>query len=215
MDALRDWSLSFAEVGAAELPRIPEQWRPIHSSTDPAERVRAAVALWNKDFLELVPRFAGALPTFVDVRVYLAGGTPALVYVADQQVAWVGFDPHTSSGPPPFWDSFPDPLRVFLRDVHAGFISGGGAGFGPLPPKDMQTLAAVAGFPDGIPGWDEEADIASTRLVLVATDGGLTRLCLSPDLQPGQVALVYEGDIEPEDFGTELDELMMSRLAGR
>jgi hypothetical protein len=122
-----------------------------------------------------------------------------------------GFDPRTFGEPPPFWQSFPQPLRVFLHEVHAGFISSG-AGFGPLPPSHMQTLAKLADFPDGIPMWDEMAEIASTRLVLVASDGGLMRFCLSPDLTPGQVALVYEGDVDPQDLSTELDELMMSRL---
>jgi hypothetical protein len=42
----------------------------------------------------------------------------------------------------------------------------------------MRTLAEIAGNPGSVPGWDEEAEVAS-RLVLVATDGGLLRLCLS------------------------------------
>jgi hypothetical protein len=48
--------------------------------------------------------------------------------------------------------------------------------------------------------------------VLIATDGGLLRLCLSPDLAAGEVALVYECDVERRELGTEFDELMVSRL---
>lgn len=214
---LDDWGLTFVEPEAEELARLPERWRPIAVSSRPQERREAALALWNQDFLDLVPRFAQELRTHVvDVRAYLADGRPVLVYLVESDegtpVSWVGFDPGTFSGPPPFWDSFPEPLRVFLHDVHAGFISGGDAGFGPLPPAHMRTLAEIAGQPDGIPGWDEEAGIASTRLVLVASDGGLLRLCLSPDLAPDQVALVYEGDVDLQDFGVELDDVMVSRV---
>jgi hypothetical protein len=74
----------------------------------------------------------------------------------------------------------------------------------------MDTLANLSDWPEGIPDW--EADIASTRLLQISTDGGILCYCLSPDLAPGQVALVYEGDVDPQDFGAELDQLMMSRL---
>jgi hypothetical protein len=214
---LSDWGLRFADPGVDELSRIPERWRAVATAAQPRERREAALGLWNQGFLDLVPRFAEVLRTrLLDVRAYLADDHPVLVYVVASDgggpVSWVGFDPGTFGEPPPFWDSFPEPLRVFLRDVHAGYVSSGDAGFGPLPPAQMQTLATLAGFPDGIPGWDEEAGIDSTRLVLVASDGGLLRLCLSPDLPPGQLALVYEGDVDPQDFGAELDQLMMSRL---
>jgi hypothetical protein len=83
-----------------------------------------------------------------------------------------------------------------------------------MRPVHMQTIAEMADLPDGIPEWDEDAEIASTRLLVISSDGGLLYYCLSPDLDPGQVALVYEGDIDPKDFGSELDKLMMARLDG-
>jgi hypothetical protein len=216
VSTLDDWGLTFAEPGAEHLPRVPDRWRPIATASGPQERREAALALWNQDFLDLVPRFAGALRSrLVDVRAYLADGSPVLVYLAAAgggPVSWVGFDPRTFGEPPPFWGGFPQPLRAFLHDVHAGYVSGGDAGFGPLPPAHMQTLATLADSPDGIPGWDDEAEIRSSRLVLIATDGGLLRLCVTPDLAPGEVALVYEGDIERRDLGRELDDLMVSRF---
>ncbi|GAA3649076.1 hypothetical protein GCM10022224_009820 [Nonomuraea antimicrobica] len=103
------------------------------------------------------------------------------------------------------------PLRVFLHEVHAGFISGMGAGYGPTRPAYMETLADLSGLPDD--DLDEEDElIASTRLLVIATDGGHLQYCLSSDLAPGQVALAYEGDIDPQDLALRLDALMLSRL---
>lgn len=73
----------------------------------------------------------------------------------------------------------------------------------------MQTIAARVGRPGGFPGWDEAAAaetgrIASNRLLCVTKDGGNLLFCVSPDLPVGQAALVYEGDIDPQDFGPAL-----------
>jgi hypothetical protein len=212
---LEKWSLTFVSPDSPELPRVPEQWLPIALSTDPETRRRTALALWNQSLLDLLPRFAEALHTrFVDVQVAITDDSAVLVYVAKanngEYVGWVGYEPRSFGELPPFWDSFPEPLRVFLRDVHAGFVSGSRLAFGPVRPRHMETLADVSDWPEGIPDW--EADIASTRLLQITTDGGILSYCLSPDLAPGQIALVYEGDVDPQDFGSELDDLMMSRL---
>jgi len=216
--SLAGWSLAFVPPGSAEASRVPDQWQPIVSSVDAAERARTALALWNLEFLDLIPRFAAALATrLADVRVCLVGNSPALVYTMTSMkgdlVSWVGYDPRTFAEPP-FWDSFPPALRTFLTEVHAGFVSADGASFGPDRPRDMETIAERADFPDGVPGWDEDADIASTRLVIISSDGGILFYCLSPDLGPSRVALVYEGDIDPQDFGVQFDELMMAGLDG-
>jgi hypothetical protein len=215
--ALDKWSLTFVGPGSAELSRIPERWTSIAISSDPETRHRIALALWNQSLLDLLPQFAEALRTrFVDVRVAITDDCPVLVYAAradnGRLACWVGYDPRSFGELPKFWDSFPEPLRVFLRDVHAGFVSWSRLAFGPARPRHMETLASLADSPEGVPDWDEEADILSTRLLQISSDGGILSYCLSPNLEPGQVALVYEGDIDPKDFGSELDDLMFSRL---
>jgi hypothetical protein len=214
---LEKWSLTFISPDSAEPPRIPERWMPIAISSDPQTRHRTALALWNQDLLDLLPRFAEALRSrFVDVRVAITDDVPVLVYVAradnGEYVCWIGYDPRSFGDLPQFWDSFPEPLQVFLRNVHAGFVSWSRLAFGPARPRHMETLAALADSPEGVPDWDEEADILSTRLLQISTDGGILGYFLSPDIAPGQVALVYEGDIDPQDFGAELDKLLISRL---
>ncbi len=214
-DSLGNWSLEFVEAGSEELVRIPEEWRPVVQSADPGTRRRVALSLWNQDFLDLLPEFATLLTSrCVDVRACVTDDSPVLVYVLETDtgahVSWVGYEPG-SFDEPTFWEVFPEPLQVFLREVHAGFASGDPLAFGVTRPRYMQTLAEVAEFPDGIPGWEENAGISSTRLLQITTDGGILSYCLSPDIGPGQIALVYEGDIDPMDFGRELDRLMMSR----
>ncbi|MEU8328383.1 hypothetical protein [Micromonospora sp. NPDC048839] len=215
-DMLRDWTSDPVVVGVDDAAHLPGPWRSIVTATAPAERRETAVALWNAGFLRLVPRFAAVLrDRLVDVVPYRTADGPALVYVvrADDghHVPWVGYDPRTFEQPQ-FWAAFPEPLQEFLRDVHAGFVSGERTGFGPARPEQMLTLAEMADYPDGIPGWDEDSDISSTRLLRISSDGGLLFYCLSPDLPTGEVALVYEGDVDPRDLGTELDELMTQRL---
>jgi hypothetical protein len=214
---LEDWSLTLTDPGAAPPRGLPKRWQSVAASTDPAVRVESAYALWNPDFLALVPQFADALRRrFLDVRIGLTEDGLTMVYVARADsggyVTWVGYDPATFGETPQFWDCFPGPLQTFLREVHAGFTSGSPLSYGPSRPRDMATLAERAGFPDGIPGWNDEADIDSTRLLQIAKDGGLLRFCVSPDVGPGEIALVYQGDIDPVELGPEFDKLMMSRL---
>ncbi|MFG2287610.1 hypothetical protein ACGFOU_16325 [Streptomyces sp. NPDC048595] len=213
---LEDWSPTFVGGDSDETARIPEKWRPIVLSAEAEDRRRTALSLWNRGFLDLLPEFAAVLDEHcVDVRVCIADNTPALVYVLEtddgEPVSWIGYDPGAFQEPD-FWESFPEAVKVFLREVHAGFVSASRDAFGVARPVDMGTLAELAGFPDGVPGWEGESRISSTRLLQITTDGGLLKYCLSPDLAVGKVALVYEGDIDPKDFGTEIDDLLMSRF---
>ncbi|WP_406277222.1 hypothetical protein [Embleya sp. NBC_00896] len=214
-DTLAAWPAAFATPDDAD--RVPPAWAPIAEAADPAERVRVALARWNDGFLDFVPKFAAALRTrCADVRVAFTGAEPVLVYVLEGPdggpVSWVGHHP-TAFEQPPFWDEcFPAPVQDFLREVHAGFASQAPTSYGIAPPALMATLADLAGLPEGIPDWDEDADIASTRLLRVCGDSGSLDYCLSPDLPVGEVALVYQGDIDPQDFGAALDELMTRRL---
>lgn len=80
---------------------IPEAWQPISRSGDAEERRLRAMALWNLDFLDLVPKFAKATASrLADVRACIAFETPVLVYVFDDgaggwlpQVGWAPRDP--------------------------------------------------------------------------------------------------------------------------
>ena len=159
----------------------------------------------------MVPRFAHTLrDQLLDVLPCLVDGEPTLIYVTSDYITWIGWDPRGTEKLPPFWDRIPAPLQTFLHQVHAGFTAPDGESYGPMQPAYMQTLADLAGWPEGIPGWDEQ-EIPTTRLLRIAKDSGNLEYCVSPDLPPGKVALVYEGDIDPHDLAPELDELMTRR----
>lgn len=120
------------EPGDETRALIPQVWWPVAESADPEERKRAALALWNDNFLELVPRFAQALRNdLVDVRVVKHPwiGTPSLDYVvagieAGHYAVWMGENPATfGDQDPPLFESLPLPVRAFLREVHAGFTT--------------------------------------------------------------------------------------------
>jgi hypothetical protein len=205
-----------AHVSSDDLEKLPARWRPIAAQAEPRARVAAALALWNAPLLDALPQFAVALRSrFTDVRPCVVDDEPALSYQATHAdghpVTWLGLDPG-GFAEPPFWDRFPPPLQDFLHGVHDGFTSGGRDSFGPMPPRLMQTIAEQAGEPGGLEDWDSEQDIVSTRLVVVTTNGGPVDYCVSPDLDPGELAVVYEGDIDPTPYGTALDALLMRRL---
>ncbi|GHF07159.1 hypothetical protein GCM10017786_45960 [Amycolatopsis deserti] len=210
--------VQLVEPGTPEADRVPPGWRAIAASDDPAARRAAALALWNPDFLELVPRFARALrENLADVRLAVLRGDPVLLYLVrparPPYTVWVGWHPDTFGATPPNWAALPAPLRRFLREVHAGFTATDWQSFGPVQPASMMSFAEWAGFDGPIPGWDgSDGRIASDRLFFVAKDGGLLHHCTSPDLEAGKVALVYEGDVEIADFAPALDELMAGRF---
>ncbi|GAB3571567.1 hypothetical protein GCM10027445_27060 [Amycolatopsis endophytica] len=207
------------EPGSDDVSRTPFRWREVAASADPAVRRDAALTLWNEDFLGLVPRFARALrDDLVDVRVARLRGDWVLLYLArparPPYTVWVGWDPSTFGERPPLWDRLPVPLQRFLREVHAGFTATDWQSFGPVQPASMMTFAAWSGFEGPVPGWDgSDGRISSERLVFVAKDGGFLHYCTSPDLDPGQIARVYEGNIDVTEFAPALDDLMAQRFS--
>jgi len=210
MIELDGWDLRPAEPSA-----LPQAWRPIAEATDPGARRTAALALWPADFLALTPEFAQRLhDRLTDVQPCLAGDEPVLIYQAEPAV-WVGRDPRDFAGPPAFWDRLPRPAQDFQRTVHSAFTFPDRESYGLMHPAHQRTIAELARKPAGIPGWDEAAAarpggrIASTRLLRITRDSGNLLFCVSPDLPEGQVATVFEGDIEPEDFGPAFDDLLV------
>ncbi|MGW4247901.1 hypothetical protein [Nocardia sp. NPDC004722] len=208
------------DLGSAEPVDIPKRWRAIAEATDPRDRCRAALSLWNSEFWEMVPTFAETFRSeLADVRIGRVEEQWVLIYAAEHYddersvVCWIGWDPATfGDSEPPLWDSIPKPLQRFLREVHAGFTAPDWRSFGPVQPSRMLTLAARNGYPEGIPGW--KAAIDSTRLLpLAATYSGLLA-CVSPDLPPGQAVLIYQSDLDPaRDVGPVLDEILDTRFA--
>lgn len=201
-------------AGSDAVARLPAQWRQIVDAGEATDRRESALELWGDEFPGFVPRFARALrDRLLDVRACLVSDEPALSYLARTDsgtlFGWLGRDPRSMQAQPLFWDVFPSPLRAFLRHVHAGFTAGPQAGFGPVPPAAMQTIAELAEMVDTIPTSDVGDEIATDRLLVIATDGGLMNYCVAPDA-PGKVMKLYEGDLERRDFGPELDDLMTS-----
>lgn len=208
------WSLSPLAPGSEEYDALPRQWQTVAESADPSDRRAAALALWPRAFLDLVPGFEGQLTgQLTDVRACLSDTGPVLVYEAGH-ATWIGSDPRAFSPPPPFWDRLPEPAQEFQRKVHPAFTAPNRESYGLVHPAQMRTIAEIAGRPAGIPGWDDAAAarpggrIASNRLLFVTRDSGNLWMCLSPDLAEGQVAMVYEGDVDPEDFASEFDQLL-------
>ena len=206
------WDLRPADSDPA---RLPANWQPIAGAADPAGRRAAALTRWPADFLALTPEFAARLhDRLADVRACLAGTEPVLVYQAEPAV-WVGRDPRGFAAAPAFWDRLPQPAQDFQRTVHSAFTFPDRESYGLMHPAHQRTIAELAGKPAGIPRWDDAAAarpggrIAANRLLRVTRDSGNLMLCVSPDLPAGQAATVFEGDIEPEEFGLAFDELMV------
>ena len=206
---------TLVEPGSGEVTRLPDEWRSLVEAHDATIRRQTALGLWTDEFLDFVPQFAEALRVrLLDVRACLVSGKPALIYAAQtdggQLFSWLGRDSRSFGAEPPFWDLFPPPLRAFLQHVHAGLTAGPNAGFGPVAPEAMETIAEMAEIVDTIETSDDDGEeIATDRLLVIATDGGLTNYCVCPDA-PGQIMVLYEGDLMRSDFATELDELMVS-----
>lgn len=209
-----------AEPGSAA--DVPEPWRPIAHSDAAEARCRAAISLWNSDFLHLVPGFAQAVETeLADVRIGHLAGEAVLVYALehyddDQRhvVCWIGWDPALARDAElRFAEAIPAPVRRFYREAHAGFVAPDWMSNGPIQPRHLQTYAEYLGCPEGLPesNWPPDA-VDPTRLLLLATSGD-SHLCVSPDLPPGQALTVYGGVPEPpEDVGGLLDETMTAQL---
>jgi hypothetical protein len=212
--------ITLVEPGSVPSQSVPDAWRPIATSEDPETRRLTTLALWNREFLYLVPQFAHALRTeLADVRVGHLQGEAVLVYAFEHVDAgerfvqcWIGWDPATfDDAEPPFYDCIPEPLQKFYRQVHAGFTAPDRRSFGPMRPKYLVTLATREGWPDGIPDWGE--DIPSTRLLLVAATYSEVNCCVSPDLPRGQALAVYRGVADPPtEFGALLDTTMQAQF---
>lgn len=222
--AVKEWGDATVEI-LAPSPQtrsaIPVEWWPVAESSDPEERKRVALALWNAEFLDLVPRFNEALrSTLVDVRVaqHSRRVTPSLDYVLrawDGQLnVWRGEDPRAFGvSEPPMFGSLPVSARTFLRQVHAGFTTLDGKSCGLMRPADMQTLADSWGHPD-------ESDVAecwdsstfpfpgTQRLLLITQDEGHPYLFTSPDLPAGTAVAYYEPDFDVMPFGEALDDFL-------
>lgn len=109
---------------------VPEAWWSIAESVDPEERKDIALALWNSEFLALVPRFSEALRSaLLDVRVaqHSWQSAPSLDYVLrawdGEPKVWMGEDPRTF-GPSEPWDTstypFPGSQRLLLVTEYVG-----------------------------------------------------------------------------------------------
>lgn len=195
---------------------LPAGWREIVQSTDAAVRCSSALQRWSASFVARTPSFMAEFRSrLADVRVAELGGEIVLVYVAhdldDELIGWVGLDPRTYVNPP-YADRFPAWLLEFLREVHAGFTAPDGESYGPMVPRSMETLAERLGAPDGFDDWDDGAEIPSTRLLFVTTEDHYLDYYVSPDLPAESIGIVFEGDLDAEDFAPELDRVMTAQF---
>ncbi len=226
--AVAEWGNATVEI-LAPSPQtrtvVPETWWPVVESLDPEERKDVALALWNSEFLDLVPRFDEALRSaLLDVRVaqHSWQGTPTLDYVVrardGRPKVWMGEDARTfGHSEPPMFDSLPGPARTFLRQVHAGFTTLNGKSCGLMPPADMQTLADSWGHPDDsdvAECWDASTYPfpGTQRLLLITEYGGHPYLFTSPDLPAGTAVTYFEPDFEVTSFGEALDDFLNKPL---
>jgi hypothetical protein len=215
-------TVSIIGTDHADLSSIPEQWRAIAGSDDAEERRLRALALWNGDFLDLIPDYANVLRTkLVDVRVCdLSGQGPILVYLFDESdpvhSMMIGWDPASfGDNEPALWESIPAPARTFLRQVHAGYTLGGDwEACGLRRPRDLTTIAEAWQAPDGVPGWfdnwwPDSDPVDSRRMLYVTHSTPDYLLCTSPDVPSGKALTYYDGEINLVDFGAELDKIML------
>nr|WP_156059028.1 hypothetical protein [Nocardia rhamnosiphila] len=207
-------SALLVEPGTSAAAHVPAHWAPIAGARDSRARSAAAVALWNLDMFELVPRFGAVLAECLDdVRVCLLRGDWVLLYALRKPFQphefRIGWDPETfGADVPRHWDALPEPLRVFLGMVHAGFTDLDGVSFGPTRPRDMQTYDEL-GLAESVRNRDTDERIPGDRAMLIAKGLGDTNYFASPDLPVDTVGWEYGGDMErPMDFGRTLDDLM-------
>ncbi|MGW1741774.1 hypothetical protein ACWCPQ_23565 [Nocardia sp. NPDC001965] len=207
-------SALLVEPGSSAAAHVPAQWAEIAGACDARVRGAAAVALWNLDMFELMPRFGAVLAECLDdVRVCLLRGDWVLIYALRKPFQphefRIGWDPATFGvNVPSCWDRLPEPLRVFLSMVHAGFTDLDGISFGPARPRDMQTYAAL-GMAESVRNWDTGERIPDDRAMLIAKGLGDTNYFVSADLPADTVGWEFGGDMErPMDFGRTFDDLM-------
>ncbi|WP_433204743.1 hypothetical protein ACQP1G_16570 [Nocardia sp. CA-107356] len=210
-------SAQLIDTVAPEAASVPQRWRGIADSVEPSERAAVALSLWNRDFLDLVPRFAHVLESaLVDVRpCYWQGPSGAeivLVYIVsspgESLAVWVGWDPALfGDHRPTLWDSLPMQARTFLQEVHAGFTLPDGETCGLTRPRFMYSLAEWSGWPEGIPEWEgnwwEDCEpVDSRRLLRITGNGSDFDLCTSPDLPAGTGLASSSGHLQVVRQGT-------------
>ncbi|MFE7741708.1 hypothetical protein [Nocardia sp. NPDC057455] len=208
-------SALLVEEGSSAAAHVPARWAGIAGGGDSRARRSAAVALWNFDlFVDLLPRFGAVLAECLDdVRVCLLRGDWVLLYALRKPFAphefRIGWDPDTfGADRPPFWEALPEPLRVFLATVHAGFTDLDGISYGPTRPRDMRTYHAL-NLNDPVRNWATGEGIPGKRAMLIAKGLGDTRYFVSPDLPGGTVGWEAYGHLDrPLDFAQTFDELM-------
>jgi len=200
---------------------LPPGWRAVAASGDAGESVNSAMALWNAELLRSLPTFREKFSErLVDVRLCMDRDALALLYVARHDngtdlVHWLGVDPRLDAAVEPvFARTLPPAVRYFLRNVHGGFTSPDCDSYGFVRPSHMDTFAGWAGFDGPIPGWDEDAAIGSTRLMVVTKDSGLLYYCTTPDRPANTMVLVFEGDVDDRhEFHTAMDELLCEHFS--
>ncbi|MFQ6331210.1 hypothetical protein ACLMAL_34450 [Nocardia sp. CWNU-33] len=215
IDALRPAVADLVEPGSPAAAHVPARWQAIARATWPQDRRELALALWNLDFLNVLPRFVAVLDEFlVDVRVALLRGDWVLLYILRGEyqppVIRIGWDPSTfGADEPPFFDCLPEPLRAFLRTVHAGFTAPEGESFGPLRPRDMITYAELGVGHAVVHNWDADVEISPNRVMLIADAISGIRYCVSPDLPAGTIGFELGGNIDsPQPFDSTFDTFM-------
>ncbi|MEU0539109.1 hypothetical protein ABZ319_04505 [Nocardia sp. NPDC005978] len=212
--------VTLVEFDSPDLATVPERWRDIATAATTQARCREALRLWNAEFLELVPEFAAILrEELADVRIGTVDGEWVLIYALEHfdeeqryVLCWIGWDPATfGASDPPLWDSVPEPLQAFLREVHAGFTAPDWMSFGPVQPRRMGTFAELNDSPDGIPEWMDFPD--STRLLPLVSTYSRVHGCVSPDLPQGEGVVLYNFDLDPpEPVGHMLDHILCVRF---
>lgn len=215
-------TVSVVDATSPHRGTVAPQWLPIAHSDDAEERRLRALALWDRDFLDLIPDYAEFMRTRIsDVRVCsLSDQGNVLLYLFDTpdplDSAHIGWD-RASFGDtePVFWDSLPALARSFLREVHPGYTCANNWESGGLfCPRDMITMAEHWEEPDGIDGWYDNywidcEPIDSRRMLHVGQTHVNYMLSVSPDAPPGKGVVYYRGEVNLADFFSELDGLLM------
>ncbi|WP_067540815.1 hypothetical protein [Nocardia crassostreae] len=203
------------EPGSAAAAHVPARWAEIAAAADSQARCSAVVALWNMDMLfKLTPRFGAVLgECLADVRICLLHGDWVLLYALRKPFQplefRIGWDPATfGADRPPHWDVLPEPLRVFLSTVHAGFTDLDGISYGPTRPRHMRTYDALNLY-HPVRNWEAAQDIPGYRALPIAKGLGDAHYFVSPDLPGGTIGWEAGGNLDrPLDFAQTFDDLM-------
>ncbi|MCX6468060.1 MAG: hypothetical protein NTW76_01920 [Corynebacteriales bacterium] len=199
---------------------LPEVWQAIVAARSAPERVRAAMARWDHEFVDLLPRFAALMrEQLIDVVPAVIAGDQVLIYVTtdgDAYAPWVGTDPSDFGEVSPIWDVLPEPLRAFQRNTHPGFGLTWPGVYGIRTPADQISryerleLAdlgvapeeAVIGEYDGEPVREDEVN-------LLSFDEAQAFYCVSPRFRVGEIVFIHYDDFDVVDLWPTLDDIML------